>query len=334
MLIWLGFFLLIAVLLALDLGLTNRRDHVIGAKEALLQSLFYILIALIFAGGIFYFMGFQSGYEFVTGYLLEKSLSIDNIFVFVLIFNFFEVPQKYQHRVLFWGIIGALVLRGLLIWLGASLIAQFHWILYLFGIFLVITGIKMLFAADKTPDLQNNIIVSSMRKWFAVTPDYHQQHFFVKAQNRWFLTPLFLVLILIEISDIVFALDSIPAIFAVTHNTFIIFTSNIFAILGLRALYFALAAIIHRFHYLKYALSIILVIIGSKMLLNTWFDAKIISTELALLLTVLILAAAVILSMHKTRGLAVKEAAAPLTGWVPGSPKRPVKKISLPNDKS
>jgi len=323
---WVGFNLFVIVLLALDLGLLHRDDKPITVRHALLLSVGYIALALIFAGGVFVFMGDAAGYQFVTGYLIEKSLSVDNIFVFVLIFTHFAVPPQYQYRVLFWGILGALVLRATLIITGAAVIEAFHWVIYLFGAFLIFTGIKMLVAVSEEPDVENNRVVGFMRRHFRVTEAFEGSRFFVLRDGVRYMTPLFVVLVLVELTDVVFALDSIPAIFAITTDPFLVYTSNVFAILGLRALYFALAGIIHRFHYLKYGLSLVLVIVGLKMILNAWFDAKIIPTEVALLITALLIGGSIAFSMWKTRGLP-PELAAKESGrwWVPGSPpkKRP-----------
>jgi tellurite resistance protein TerC len=314
---WAGFFAIVLVLLAFDLGVLHRKEHEIKVREALLLSLFYFVLAMLFNGGIFYFLGEKAGYEFFIGYLVEKSLSLDNIFVFVLIFSHFSVPKQYQHRVLFWGILGAILFRGVMIALGAALIKNFQDILYLFGAFLVITGVKMFLASGSEPDLENNRVLLYVRKHFRVAREYHGNKFFVRGDNGLrYITPLFMVLLLIEVTDIVFAVDSIPAIFAITTDPFIVFTSNIFAILGLRALYFALAAIIHRFHYLKYGLSVILVFIGGKMIINHASHAAVISTEMSLLFTVVALASSIVFSLMKTRGEARRKA---LSGWVPGS---------------
>lgn len=318
---WGAFFGIIVVLLAFDLGVLHRKNKEIGVKEALMLSAFYIVLAFAFSGGVFHFIGKQQGYEFIIAYLVEKSLSLDNLFVFVLIFTHFAVPPQLQHRVLFWGILGAILMRGVIIAAGAALITQFSWILYVFGGFLIYTGIKMLIASDAEPDMENNKLILWARKRFRVTEGFHGQKFFVKHNGVRMMTPLFLVLMLVEISDVIFAVDSIPAVFAVTQDTFIVFTSNIFAILGLRALYFAIAAIIHRFEYLKYGLSIILVFIGIKMLINHYFQEKIISTEMSLGVTAGILVLSMIISLIKTRGAEPVSLHAP-TGWVPGSDSR------------
>jgi len=317
---WLGFNLFILVLLALDLGILHKKDHPVGIREALLLSLGYFVLALIFGVGVFHFLGANAGYEFFTGYLIEKTLSIDNIFVFVLIFSFFTVPAQHQHRVLFWGILGALVMRATIILVGAAVIQSFHWVLYLFGAFLVFTGIKMLITINAEPDLQNNKVVLLLRRRFRVTEEFVGNRFFVRRNGLLYMTPLMLVLILVEVSDLVFAVDSIPAIFAITTDPFIVYTSNVFAILGLRALYFALVGIIHRFHYLKYGLSLVLMVVGGKMLLNTWFNAKVIPTDVALLVTAALIGGSMLYSMARTRQMP-KEAAEreALQGWVPGS---------------
>ncbi|MCM2264359.1 MAG: TerC family protein [Desulfuromonadales bacterium] len=318
---WLGFNLFVLALLALDLGVLHRKEHAVGIREALLLSLGYFILALLFGAGVYHFLGANAGYEFFTGYLIEKSLSIDNIFVFVLIFSFFAVPAQYQHRVLFWGILGALVMRAVLILVGAAIIQAFHWVIYVFGAFLVFTGIKMLITINAKPDLQNNRLVLLLRRHFRVTDDLVGKRFFVRRDGLLYMTPLMLVLILVEVTDLVFAVDSIPAIFAITTDPFIVYTSNVFAILGLRALYFALVGIIHRFHYLKYGLSLVLMVVGAKMLLNAFFGAKVIPTEVALLITALLIGGSMLVSVIKTRRVPKDGASSKaLHGWVPGSP--------------
>lgn len=321
--LWVGFNVFVLALLALDLGVIHKGEKQITVRHALLLSLGYVFLALIFAAGMFIFMGETAGYQFLTGYLIEKSLSVDNIFVFVLIFSHFAVPPQYQYRVLFWGILGALVLRATLILVGAAVIDAFHWVIYVFGAFLIFTGIKMLVTVGQEPDIENNRIVGFMRRHFRVTDDFAGSRFFVTQNGVRFITPLFVVLILIEITDVVFALDSIPAIFAITTDPFIVYTSNVFAILGLRALYFALAGIIHRFHYLKYGLSLVLVIVGLKMVLNAWFGTTVIPTEMALLITAVLIAGSIFISMWKTRNMPAAEAATVANKWwVPGSPRK------------
>ena len=317
---WLGFNLFVLLLLALDLGVLHRKSDTVGIREALLLSLGYFVLAILFGLGVFHFLGADAGYEFFTGYLIEKSLSVDNIFVFVLIFSHFAVPAQYQHRVLFWGILGALVMRAALILVGAAVIQAFHWVIYLFGGFLVFTGIKMLLTINQHPDLERNRFARLIRRLFRVTDEYVGNRFFVRRDGLLYLTPLMVVLILVEVTDLVFALDSIPAIFAITTDPFIIYTSNVFAILGLRALYFALVGIIHRFHYLKYGLSLVLVLVGTKMLVNAAFDAKIIPTEWALITTALLIGGSMLVSVIKTRHLPKEVAAESIHGWVPGSP--------------
>ncbi|WP_305044545.1 TerC family protein [Geoalkalibacter sp.] len=320
---WLGFNLFVLVLLALDLGLLHRGGKEVGIREALLLSLGYFLLTLIFGAGVYHFLGKSAGIAFFTGYLIEKSLSVDNIFVFVLIFSHFAVPRQYQHRVLFWGILGALVMRATLILTGAAIIEAFHWVIYLFGAFLLLTGGRMLVTVNQEPDLQNNRLNRLIRRHFRVTEDFEGSRFFSRRNGMIYLTPLMVVLILVEVSDVVFALDSIPAIFAITTDPFIVYTSNVFAILGLRALYFALVGIIHRFHYLKYGLSLVLMVVGIKMIVNAAFG-KVIPTEAALLVTALLIGGSMLVSMIKTRGLPRDVAAAEAVhGWVPGSPAKP-----------
>lgn len=319
---WLGFNLFVLVLLALDLGVLHRKGKEVGIREALLLSLGYFVLALLFGAGVMHFLGKNAGVEFFTGYLLEKSLSVDNIFVFVLIFSHFSVPPKYQHRVLFWGILGALVMRAVLILVGASIIESFHWVIYIFGAFLIFTGGKMLATINQQPDMEGNRLVRLIRRHFRVTQEYEGNQFFVRRNGLLYLTPLMVVLILVEVTDVVFALDSIPAIFAITTDPFIVYTSNVFAILGLRALYFALVGIIHRFHYLKYGLSLVLMVVGAKMLINAAFG-KVIPTEAALLVTAVLIGGSMLVSMLKTRGMPKDvAAAAAVHGWVPGSPEK------------
>lgn len=319
--LWIGFNLFVLVLLALDLGVLHRKQKEISIKEALWLSLGYFLLAMIFAAGVFHFMGSTKGYEFLTGYLIEKSLSIDNIFVFVLIFSHFAVPAQYQYRVLFWGVLGALVMRATLILVGAAVIENFHWIIYVFGAFLIFTGAKMLMTVGKEPDMENNRVNLFMRKHFRVTETFEGDKFVVRRNGARFITPLFIVLVLVELTDLVFALDSIPAIFAITTDPFIVYTANVFAILGLRALYFALAGIITRFHYLKYGLSLVLVVVGVKMILNAWFGTKVIPTEIALLITAVLIGGSIVVSLIKTRG-APDQAREARAWWVPGSPAK------------
>lgn len=269
---WVGFNVLVLAMLAVDLFVFHRKSHEVSMKEATAWTVVWVSLALLFNGGIAWHFGSEIGLEFLTGYLIEKALSVDNIFVFVLIFSYFKVPAKYQHRVLFWGVLGALVMRGAMIGLGAALIKEFHWIIYLFGAFLVITGIRMATQKEHDIEPQSNPVIRLIRKLWPVTDHYHGEKFFVRehvnGKLRWIATPLFIVLVMVETSDLIFAVDSVPAIFAITQDPFIVYTSNVFAILGLRSLYFLLAGVIHKFHYLQMGLSVVLMFVGTKMLLS------------------------------------------------------------------
>jgi tellurite resistance protein TerC len=264
---WVGFIAIVAALLAIDLGIFHRDAHEVGRREALTWSAVWIGLALMFNAGVFWFMGRQSGIEWFTGYVIEKSLAIDNVFVFLLIFSSFAVPPMYQHRVLFWGIVGAIIMRAILIAFAGVLLGTFHWIIYVFGAFLIYTGYKFLRGGHEAPSLESNRLVRLARRFFPVTEGYEGQKFFVTRNGVRFMTPLFLVLLLVESTDLVFAVDSIPAIYAVTDDPFIVFTSNIFAILGLRALYFVIAGYLSDLKYLKVGLAAVLVFVGTKMLL-------------------------------------------------------------------
>jgi len=268
---WIGFNAFIILMLALDLGVFHRKAHEIGFKEAITWSAVWISLAMVFNLGIYYYIGKVEAIEFLTGYIIEKSLSVDNIFVFVLIFSAFAVPAAYQHRVLFWGIIGALIMRAIFIFAGVALINKFHWIIYVFGIFLLYTGVKIAIQKGTKINVENNRMLNLFRKYFPVTNNYHGAKFITKIDGKKFATPLMLVLILIEATDLIFAVDSIPAILAITDNPFIVYTSNAFAILGLRSLYFALAGILKYFHYLHYGLAAILVFVGIKMLITDFY---------------------------------------------------------------
>jgi len=302
--LWAGFGTLITVMLALDLGVFNRKAHEPTFKEAVAWSAVWVALSLGFNGAIYYFLGAEPALQFLTGYLIEKALSVDNIFVFVMLFSVFAVPLKLQHRVLFWGIISAFIMRGGMIAIGSYLIEQFHWVLYLFGAVLVLTGAKMALQKHGTTiDTEQNLVVRLFRKVMPVTDTYREDRFFVKekaltgakaGQNIWFATPLFLVLLLVEVTDLIFAVDSIPAIFAVTTDPFLVFSSNVFAILGLRSMYFMLAGVVHRFHLLKYGLALILVFVGVKMLL---IDIYKIPMLLSLAMVALTVAASVLLSL-------------------------------------
>ncbi|MEP0827550.1 MAG: TerC family protein [bacterium] len=268
--LWTAFNLLVLAMLALDLGIFHRKDHRISIKEGIVWSVIWIIVALIFNVWIYFWKGSEVAVQFLTGYIIERSLSIDNIFVFIVIFNYFKVPAKYQYKVLFWGILGALILRGLFIAVGTLLIAKFHWIIYIFGAFLVITGIKMGIGEDKEIEPEKNPLLRFVRKFLPITEKYEEGHFFVRRAKRTYGTPLFVVLLVVETTDLVFAVDSIPAIFAITLDPFIVYTSNVFAILGLRALYFAVAGMMQLFYYLKYALAAILAFVGVKMLISSF----------------------------------------------------------------
>ncbi|MDD1509113.1 TerC family protein [Pseudomonas sp. CNPSo 3701] len=303
--LWLIFITIVISLLVFDLGVLHREHREIGVKESLLLSGGYITAGLLFGLWVWHMKGAASGMDFYTGFLIEKSLSMDNVFLMAMIFSFLAIPRKYQHEVLFWGILGVIVLRALMIGLGAALIAQFSWILYVFGAFLLLTGVKMLFSkVDDHPDLSENKLIKFVRRHMRVTNRLHEGRFFVRQPDengnmvRW-ATPLFLALVLIECADLVFAIDSVPAIFAITQDPFIVYTSNIFAILGLRALYFALAAMIHRFAYLKYALALVLVFIGGKIFLVGIIGKT--PPVISLSVTLGLLLGGVLLSMWKTR---------------------------------
>lgn len=321
--IWGGFFGFVLLMLALDLGVFHRQAHRIAIKEALVWSGVWIGLAFVFNALIFAFWdriqpssGYsnsEAGFAFLAGYLIEKALSVDNIFVFLLIFAYFSVPDKYQHRVLFWGILGALVFRALFIAAGATLLERFHWTMILFGVFLIFTGIKMVTHKDKTLEPERNPLVRLFRRVMPVTEQYDGQRFFTRVGGKLWATPLFLVLLVVEFTDIIFAVDSIPAIFAITSDPFIVFTSNVFAILGLRALFFALAGLMQMFHYLSYGLSAILVFVGLKMLYgygekSVFPDWPKFPVFLSLGVIVAILGAAIILSIRRPPGLNTNEA--------------------------
>jgi len=265
MILWVAFNVFVLGMLALDLGVFHRTAHKVSLREALSWSVVWITLAFVFNLGIYYLWGTEKALEFLAGYLIEKSLSVDNIFIFLVIFSYFSVPAMYQHRVLFWGILGALVMRAIFIAVGAALLSAFHWIIYVFGGFLIFTGIKLLFAGDEKIDPERNPAVRLVRRIMPVTKQYHGQHFFVRADGRLWATPLLLVLLVVETTDVIFAVDSIPAVFAITMDPFIVYTSNVFAILGLRALYFLLAGIMDMFRYLKVGLSFVLCFVGVKM---------------------------------------------------------------------
>lgn len=300
LILWIGFNLFILLMLALDLGVFQRKIHAVSVREALIWSGVWIALALAFNVFVYYDFGKQKALEFLTGYILEKSLSVDNIFVFVLLFGYFKVPGEYQHKVLFWGVLGALILRAALIAVGAIMIAKFHWVIYLFGAFLVFTGFRMAKQSEEDIHPEDNFLIRLFRKLFPVTNEYHGEKFFVKIDGKKVATPLFIVLLAIEFTDLVFAFDSIPAIFAVTKDPFIVYTSNIFAILGLRSLYFALAGVIHKFHYLKIGLAMILIFIGAKMLMSDLYKVPV---TYSLAVIGIILAASVVTSLVKPKAV-------------------------------
>jgi tellurite resistance protein TerC len=303
---WAGFILFVLVCIAVDMGAFHRRARIVIFPEALLWSGIWFALAVLFAGLLIFLRGREAAAEFATGYLIEVSLSLDNILVFVLIFAAFRVPPEYQRRVLVWGIIGALAMRGLMIGVGAALVQHFNWILYVFGVFLLIAGVKMFFGRPGPVEPEKNPVIRFARKLFPVVPALDGQKLFTRSNGVLVLTPLMLVLLLVETTDLLFAVDSIPAVFAITQKAFIVFTSNIFAILGLRSLYFLLAGAIGRFRYLKAGLSVVLVFVGVKMLLDPhgreplWFQAKI-PTAASLLVITFILAVAIGLSLAATR---------------------------------
>ncbi len=291
---WVGFNAYVLVMLALDLGVFHRKDHTISIREALVWTVIWVIQALIFDAGVWHFLGSEQALQFITGYVIEKSLSVDNLFVFLLLFTYFNVKSHIQHKVLFWGIFGALIMRATLIGLGATLIARFHWVMYIFGGFLVLTGIRMIFEAEPEVEPEKNPVVRLVRRLFPMTPDYHGAAFFVRIDGKRYATPLLVVVAVIEVTDLLFAVDSIPAIFSISTDAFIVYTSNVFAILGLRSLYFALAGIIDKFRFLNIGLALVLSFVGVKMLIVKWYE---IPTWLALSTVALILSLAVTISV-------------------------------------
>lgn len=297
--LWLGFLVFVLGVLALDLGVFHRKAHTVALKEALAWTLVWVSLAVLFGAGIGHFKGRHKAVEFFTGYLIELSLSVDNVFVFVLILSYFAVPAKFQHKVLFWGVLGALLMRIIMILVGATLIERFQWILYIFGAFLLFSGFRMLFRKEGQVRPDANPLVRWFKRHVSVTSDFHEDRFFVRMDGARFATPLFLVLVCIEASDLVFAVDSIPAIFGVTLDPFIVYTSNVFAIMGLRSMYFVLAGVIDKFHYLRAGLAMVLGFIGVKMLLND-SDYEI-DTPIALGVVIGILSLALLASYVRTR---------------------------------
>ena len=339
MVVWIAFLLFIFLLLALDLGVFHRKAHVVSVREALTWTVVWMTLALLFSGFVYFAYenrwlglgimpdlvdrsaefpngrindGWAAFLKFVTGYVIEESLSIDNVFVIAMLFQYFAVPRQYQHRVLFWGILGAVAMRGVMIGVGAQLVTQFSWILYVFGGILIVTAIRMAFFNSENVDPSQNWIIRNVRKRFPVTDDYHGEHFFIRTAQGVALTPLALALVMVETTDLVFAVDSIPAIFAITADPFLVFTSNVFAILGLRSLYFALAGALHSLHYMKHALSAVLLVVGVKMLAHEPLKEVLGENfNLYLLgLVLLILAIGVVVSLLHRKGAATSPAAA------------------------
>ena len=296
--LWVGFNVFVLIMLALDLGVFHRKNHEVSLKEALTWTAVWISLALVFNGFIFYRFGEELAVQFLTGYLIEKSLSVDNIFVIILIFSYFQVPLIYQHKVLFLGILGALVMRAIFIFAGIELIHRFHWLIYIFGGFLIITGIRMLFSQETKIDPDKNFFVRLIKMIIPITSDYHQSKFVVRQEGRLWATPLLLALIVVEGTDLIFAVDSIPAILAISDDPFIVYTSNVFAILGLRSLYFAVAGIEKFFKYLKYGLAVILVFVGTKMAVADFFK---IPVEVSLGVIAFILGVSMVASVRKTK---------------------------------
>jgi len=304
---WLVFISIVITLLALDLGVLHRETRAIGVRESLFLSTGYIVLALMFGGWVWWAIGRDAGIAYMTGFAVEKALAVDNVFVIAMIFSFFAVPAHLQYRVLLWGILGVIVLRAVMIGLGATIVAEFSWVLYVFAALLIATGVKMILHAERTYDVGANPVLRFMRKRFNVTDELYGERFFVRKKNpttgktATYMTPLFLALVLIEMADVIFAIDSVPAIFAITTDAFVVYTSNIFAILGLRALYFALAAMVGRFRYLKYALAGVLVFIGSKIFLADLFGLAKFPPAASLTITFALLAIGVLASLWKTR---------------------------------
>jgi tellurite resistance protein TerC len=302
--LWVAFNIFVLTMLAIDLFVLHKDAHEVRVKEAAAWSVAWVALAALFGAGVYVFMGREAGLAYFTGYVIEKALSVDNIFVFVVIFTAFRVPARYQHRVLFWGVLGALIMRGAMIAAGAYLIHQFHWVLYVFGGLLVVTGVRMAMQTDHAVEVESNIASRLLRRLMPVTDAYHGQRFFVResiaGRMRLVATPLFAVLLLVETTDVIFAVDSIPAIFAITQDPFIVYSSNVFAILGLRALYFLLADVIHRFHYLKVGLSVVLIFVGVKMLAADYYPIPI---GVSLAVIMLILSASIAASWLRSRRL-------------------------------
>lgn len=304
---WGSFLVLVFSLLAFDLLVLHRKSHEISIKESMWTSLFYISVALLFGAWVWYSLGPTSGKEYLTGYIVEQTLSMDNLFIISLVFSYFHIPRQYQHRVLFWGILGVVVLRGVMIGLGAALVSEFSWVLHIFAVFLIYTGVKMLFMGDELPDIENNFILRFLKKRIRITNELHGEKFIVKMPHprtgkiKSFATPLLVALVLIEFVDLIFAVDSVPAIFTITLDPYIVYTSNIFAILGLRSMYFALSVIIHRFKYLKPALACVLIFIGSKGFISHFMGWTKFPAGISLSVTLGLIAAGILVSIYKTK---------------------------------
>jgi tellurite resistance protein TerC len=311
---WIAFNAFVLGMLALDLGVFHRKAHAVTMREAGIWSAVWVALALAFNAGLYFVWGAEPALQFLTGYLIEKSLSVDNVFVFVMLFSFFAVPEQYQHRVLFWGVLGALVMRGVFIMAGAYVLQQFHWVIYVFGAILLLTGIKMARRVEAY-DPSANPVLKLARRLLPLTDQYHGQKFWVKEAGKWVATPLFLVLLLVEATDLLFAIDSIPAIFAVTQEPFLVYTANVFAILGLRAMYFLLAGVVHRFVYLKYGLAAVLVFVGAKMMLVDVYEVPVVAS---LAVIAALIGGAIVLSLRRGG-----KAASPGAPAAPGSPQGP-----------
>ncbi len=302
LLIWILFVVFILIVLALDLGIFHKKSHSVGFKESIIWSGVWIALAMAFNVIILYWRGQEDFMLFLTGYVIEKSLSVDNLFIFLLIFGYFKIPNQYQHKVLFYGILGALIMRAFFIWAGIAILAKFNWVIYIFGAFLVFSGIKMLKPGSEDHDLEKSWVITWTKKIFPTSPHFHEDKFFVKINGIWSITPLFITLIFVEFSDLVFAIDSIPAIIGITSDPFLVFTSNVFAILGLRSLYFALKGFADIFHYLKYGLSFILMFIGAKMIATFWHFHMPPSITMAVIFGVLLISViASLVSNHKKK---------------------------------
>jgi tellurite resistance protein TerC len=314
---WLAFVGIVIALLVFDLGVLHKDNKEIEVRESLILSAGYIGLGLAFGVWVWWYLGATAGMNYFTGFAVEKTLAMDNVFVIAMIFSFFSIPRQYQYRVLFWGILGVIVLRAIMIGVGAAVVSQFSWVLYIFAAFLIFTGIKMVMFADKEYDVANNPVLKFMRRHFNVADKLHGQRFFIRDKHPTtgkmvtFMTPLFVALVMIEIADVIFAVDSVPAIFAITTDPFIVYTSNIFAILGLRALYFALAAMVNRFHYLKFALAAVLIFIGSKIFAADLLGLDKIPPVVSLLVTFGLLVGGVLYSLWKTRNDPIEGQARP-----------------------